>query len=242
MNNSSIALIPARGGSKRLPKKNIRILGDKPLIWYSIFAAKSAGIKDIIVSTDCPQTAEIAVDCGAMVPCLRPSQLATDEATDAMVITHFLLEMLPDSIEDLSYLVFLRPTIPFRKPIDIERGIEICRLGKQVDVARSISRAPYPPYWIKKLSDDGFLEPFCSGVTDFQYLRSQDLPETVFADGNVDVFNISSWLDKPCLENKSVKGFMSSQPELFVDIDDGTDWLYAEFLLSHIGEVADSAN
>ncbi len=120
-----LAVIPARGGSKRLPRKNIRPLGGIPLIFWSINAAKGISeICDILVSTDDPEIAEVTKNTGALVPWLRPRELATDTAQSVDVCLH-ALEWYEKEKGKVDGLMLLQPTSPFRTRGSILRGIEL---------------------------------------------------------------------------------------------------------------------
>jgi CMP-N-acetylneuraminic acid synthetase len=124
-----LALITARGGSKRLPGKNIKLLGSKPLILWSIDVAKNnLDICDILVSTDNPAIAEISREAGAKVPWLRPSELATDNASSVDVALH-ALDWYEASKGSVDGILLLQPTSPFRTPETVPRGIELFRIN-----------------------------------------------------------------------------------------------------------------
>ena len=120
-----LALIPARGGSKRLPKKNILPLGGKPLISWTIDAVKDTPeIVDILVSTDSCEIASVARAAGALVPWLRPDVLSTDTATSMDVCLH-ALDWYEEKYGDVDGLLLLQPTSPFRDKNTITKGIEL---------------------------------------------------------------------------------------------------------------------
>ena len=154
-----IALIPARGGSKRLPGKNIKLLGGMPLIAWTIKAALgSKSCVDVLVSTDNQEIADISIACGALVPWLRPPELATDTASSIDVATHALdaYERFYGAVDGL---MLLQPTSPFRSVETIKRGIALFEesYGKRPIV--SVSPALSHPAWCFKQTGDG-MEPF----------------------------------------------------------------------------------
>src|SRR3989338_8383279 len=146
-NKNIIALIPARGGSKSIPKKNIIDVGDFPLIAYSIAAAKmSKHISRIIVSTDSPEIAEVAKRYGAEVPFMRPAEYATDTAIDLDVVKHALGWLQEHENYEPEYVVFLRPTTPLRDPTMIDKAIESILSHSEATSLRSgheIRESPY---------------------------------------------------------------------------------------------------
>jgi CMP-N,N'-diacetyllegionaminic acid synthase len=139
-----LVLIPARGGSKRLPDKNIRLLGGSPLIVWSINVAKNIPeICDTLVSTDSHEIAEIARNAGATVPWLRPSEMATDSASTTDVCLH-ALEWYENKHGKVDGLLLLQPTSPFRSRDTILRGIELFRLHKHCSVIGVCAAESHP--------------------------------------------------------------------------------------------------
>ena len=145
-----LALIPARGGSKRLPGKNIRILGSKPLIVWSIDVAKNIPeICDILVSTDDAVIASICKDAGALVPWLRPAELATDTSSSVDVAQH-ALDWYEKQKGTVDGILLLQPTSPFRTKESIHKGIEIFKEhGRKPVLAVSSTHAH--PMWTLKM-------------------------------------------------------------------------------------------
>ncbi len=132
----TIAIIPARGGSKGLPGKNIQDLGGKPLIAHSIEAAKESGVIDrIVVSTDSEEIAEVARSVGAEVPFLRPSEMAQDQTTMEATLQQALLQFEEVSGEQFDIAVFLTPTDIFRKPEWISEAVNILKERPDVESA-----------------------------------------------------------------------------------------------------------
>jgi CMP-N-acetylneuraminic acid synthetase len=156
-NDKTIALIPARGGSKGVPKKNIYNLGGFPLIAYSIIAAKLAkGVDRVIVSTDSSEIAEISKKFGAEVPFLRPAELATDKAIDKDYIKHALRWLADNEGSYPQYLVNLRPTTPLRDPQHIDDAITLIKSKKEATSLRSGHEIKESPYKLFGLSDGFF--------------------------------------------------------------------------------------
>ena len=128
-----LAVIPARGGSKGVPQKNIRLLAGKPLIGYTIDAARdSKELTNWIVSTDDEAIAEVARECGAEVPFIRPELLATDSAKAIPVIQHALKEMEERDGIQYDAVMMLQPTTPFRTAEDIDEAIRILRATERI--------------------------------------------------------------------------------------------------------------
>ena len=144
---SILAIIPARRGSKRLPGKNIKILGDKPLIAWTIEAAKNSQYIDhIIVSTDSDKIAKVAKNWGVAVPFERPSYLSTDEASSEDVIVHTLNWIEENEGILFDYFILLQPTSPLRQTKDIDQALELME-KKNASSVVSVVKAVRPIEW-----------------------------------------------------------------------------------------------
>lgn len=154
-----LALIPARGGSKGLPGKNIRPLAGKPLIAWSIEAALGCpSIDKIVVSSDCPEIGKIAKSCGAEVPFIRPAELATDTAKGIDATLH-ALDWLKDNGEQFELLLILQPTSPLRTTQDIETSL--ARYAqKNAKAIVSVCQVDHHPWWSNTLPTDGNMAQF----------------------------------------------------------------------------------
>ena len=139
--NNILAIIPARKDSKGVLNKNIKLLGKHPLIAYSIAAAKLAGIRNVIVSTDSSKYRKIAEKYGAKVPFLRPSNISKDYSTDYQFVIHFLKWMKKNKINFPKYLIHLRPTTPIRDPKIIKKAIKFIKSKKESTSLRSAHRS-----------------------------------------------------------------------------------------------------
>lgn len=179
------ALIPARGGSKGVPEKNIKALKDHPLLSYSIAACKlSKNIDQIIVSTDDEKIAKIAEYYGAKVPGLRPKHLADDTSTDWDVVNHFFDN---NNIEEV---IYFRPTTPLREPSFIDKCIEIYFDNKNdASGFRSMHEIPEPPYKMFMI-ENGYCKGFFSdfnGIKDYTNLPRQTFPKAYQPNGYIDI-------------------------------------------------------
>jgi CMP-N-acetylneuraminic acid synthetase len=167
-------LIPARGGSKGIPKKNIAPVGGRPLIAWSIEAGQCARHGGrIVVSTDSEEIAAVARVCGAEVPFLRPAELARDEVPSLDSVLHALQWLESHEQYRPDYLVLLQPTSPLREAGDIDAAIELA-LARKADAVVSVSPVPCHPYWTKTIGQDGRLEDFMRLPTPVS--RRQELP------------------------------------------------------------------
>ena len=179
------ALIPARGGSKGVPRKNIRIIGNHPLIAYSIVACKmSKKIDRVFVSTDDPEIATAAEEYGAIVPFIRPPEYAGDSSGDREVIRHFFENI---EVDDVAYM---RPTTPMRDPEKIDEYIDFFYSNKdKMSGLRSMQELAEPPYKMLKIEQGyctGFFKHF-QGIKDYTNLPRQMFPKAYLPNGYIDI-------------------------------------------------------
>jgi CMP-N,N'-diacetyllegionaminic acid synthase len=174
-----LALIPARGGSKGVPRKNIREVGGKPLIAWSIEAAKASRYIDhLILSSDDQSIIDVAKKWGCDVPFVRPKDLATDEADSMQVVRH-AIAALPKHYD---YLVLLQPTSPMRRTEDIDGAIECCVNGEAVTCV-SVCEPDKSPYWMLKVDGNGMAQTLFPA--DQIPHRRQDAPPVAAVNGAV---------------------------------------------------------
>jgi pseudaminic acid cytidylyltransferase len=174
MNNKVIAIIPARGGSKRIPNKNTKSFAGQPIISYSIKAAQDCDLFDrIIVSTDSEEIAEVAKTWGAEVPFIRPSELADDFTGTVAVLLH-ALNWLGEHDFAIDYFCCIYATAPFIKPKDIMEGFNLLK-KRNATTAFSVTTFPYPIFRALKIDDDNRVEMFWP---EHENSRSNDLPES----------------------------------------------------------------
>lgn len=225
--DKTLFLIPARGGSKGIPRKNIKILDKKPLICHSIDIAKSF-VEDafICVSTDDLEIKNVCENYGLNVPFLRPDYLATDTAGSDEMIMH-ALEFYQKQNINLEKIVLLQPTSPFRKVKDIENAMDL--YNNQIDMVISVKETEVNPYYLLcNENKEGFLEKF---VKDIDIIRRQDAPKVYQYNGVVYIINIKSFLKHKKLSafQQVIKYEMDNLSS--VDLDTLLDWAYAEFLI-----------
>lgn len=217
-----LAIIPARGGSKRLPGKNIKFLNGKPLIAYTIEAAlQSKYITKVVVSTDCDEIAKIAVEYGAIVPELRPGYLATDEASsnDLILYTLDLLEKKFD--EKFNECILLQPTSPLRTAIHIDEAIELYK-QKKADAVISFTKEFHPLKWNKYLNKDGGL----------QEISCLDNRPSYFPNGSIYVLSRDVVLSGNYYTRNSYAYLMDRKYSS--DIDTQDDWDFISFILKGV--------
>ena len=224
-----LALIPARGGSKGLKDKNIRQLNNKPLLAYTIEAAKESEIFDrIIVSTDSEKIAAVALKYGAEVPFMRPKELATDTAS-SMDVLIYTIELLQESNDKYDYVALLQPTSPLRTSQDIVGAVNLL-IEKNANSVVSVCRVEHSPLWSNTLPEDLSLKDFIR--PEIRNLRRQDLPIFYRLNGAIYIVKVSYILEsKDFFGQESYAYIMPVNRS--VDIDTELDLVLAEVLLQH---------
>lgn len=225
-----LCIVPARGNSKRLPEKNIKNLAKKPLIAWSIDFAVDSGVFDcVLVSTDNPRIAEIAVGCGATVPWLRPDHLATDEATTMSVVKH-ALDWYAKERGYPRAIVVLQPTSPFRSLSALNDMLALYEdSDAKVLSVVSVGSIDYHPAWTFYETGDGWKP--CMDWNWFS-ARSQDLPRVAALDGSIYILSPDLVQAEQSMVGKWTIPYLNSS-ELFFDIDTLADFEAAErYILS----------
>jgi len=173
-------VIPARGGSKSIPQKNIKLLNGKPLIEYSIkYSLACPLVNHTIVSTDSPEIAEIAKACGAEVPFLRPSEFSGDLVPDYPVLAHALKELEEATNKRIDLIVLLRPTSPLRPVKLIEKGIQLMINFPNASSVRSVTKSTEHPYRQWKLDGDHMIG-YANEINEAYNIPRQKLPSVYF--------------------------------------------------------------
>lgn len=225
-NNYYLAIIPARGGSKRIPRKNLVLLGEKPLIAYSIEAAKkSKKISKIIVSTEDEEIAEYSRKLGLEVPFLRPKELAQDTSTQNEVILHTLNEVESQNVK-IDAVVLLQPTSPFRTETHIDESIKLFEVTG-ADTVTSVRKSKEHPFYTWTLKNDE-LVPFF--LFKQQYTIRQELPPAFIENGAVYVISRNVLNEGKIYGKKIVPYIMDEQSS--IDIDTHDDLLHAESIIN----------
>lgn len=228
-----LAIIQARGGSKTIPRKNLRLLADHPLVAYSIASGLAAEkITRLIISTDDEEIASVCNAYGAEVPFLRPSELAEDTSPDLPLFQHALdwLGKHENYYPDL--VVQLRPTSPLR-PLDlVDQAIATLIASPQADCVRGVTIPNQNPYKMWQPGEDGFLKPLLSSEFKEPYnMPRQHLPTVYWQTGHIDVIRYETIVKGRSLTGDRVLPIMID-PLYWVDIDTEADWTYAEWLIN----------
>jgi N-acylneuraminate cytidylyltransferase/CMP-N,N'-diacetyllegionaminic acid synthase len=223
-----IAIIPARGGSKGLPGKNIKLLNGKPLISYTIEEALSSKfIKRVIVSTDDPKIAEVAMSFGAEVPFMRPAELASDNSKAIDTYIYTVEKLMIDTGKPINDFVVLLPTAPLRTSGDIDKAIEIY-ISKNAETVISVVEAVHPPTWYKKITDEGKLMDLFENVDNS--LNRQESKKTYLPNGSIYIFDYKSLKKNNSYYNELTFPYVMDW-EKSIDIDTIIDFKLAEILI-----------
>ena len=232
-----LAIIPARGGSKSIPRKNIRNFAGYPLITYSIAAEKAAkNVTRLLVSTDDEEIASIAKDYGAEIPFLRPTELSKDDTPDLPVFQHALAWLEENEGYHPDILVQLRPTSPLRRTIHIDHAVQRLLEHPEADSVRTVCVPFQNPYKMWRIGEDGFLHTLLTFDMPEPYnLPRQALPDVYWQTGYVD----AAWTDtiqgKNSMTGDNILPLIIGAEE-WIDIDSPDDWRRAERLLED-GEI-----
>lgn len=222
-----LALVPARGGSKGIPRKNVRPLAGRPLIAYTLDAAReSRAVTRVVVSTDDEEIADVATREGADVPFIRPAEIGQDTTPMLAVIRHALMWLETKEAYRPDAAVILQPTSPLRRGRHIDESVAL--LSDPVDAVISVMPVPshFSPPWQFELAE-GRLRLFGGGDPGAIITRRQDLPQTFVRNGAVYVVNLPSFLATGSLYGRHCAGYVMS-PDESVNIDGPADWDAAE--------------
>ncbi len=226
---ATLGIIPARGGSKGIPRKNIKELGGKPLIAHTIQASLESGALDrVIVSTDDEEIAAVARQCGASVPFLRPQELATDTTPTLPVLVHAVEWLKEHEGFSPDITVILQPTTPLRQPRHIQESVDLLRTSR-ADSVVSMSSVPghYNPHWQFKVDAENRIAIFTGESLSDIVKRRQDLPLTYTRNGAIYAFKTNLlFQDPPTFYGDDVRAYIMEEC-YSVNIDSEEDLLLA---------------
>ena len=226
-----LALIPARGGSKRLPGKNIKPLGGLPLIVWTIRAARTSScFVDVLVSTDDQEIADISLVYGASVPWLRPPELASDTAHGVDVALH-ALDAYEMSHGPVDGLLLLQPTSPFRTAETIKSGVALFETNRGIRPVVGVSPAQSHPAWCFRTTADG-MEPFLGWDVLKKQKRSQDLEPAWILNGAFYLISSDRLRKEKNFLPSDALPLLMDDPIVGIDIDTASDFEKCERSLS----------
>ena len=214
-----IALIPARGGSKSIPRKNIYPVAGKPLIAHSIRQAlESKYIARVIVSTDDEEIAEVSRKWGAEVPFMRPAEFSQNQSLDIEVFDHALRWLKKNEAYEPELVVHLRPTGPVRRVARIDQAIETILAQPEADALRSVQIAKQNPYKMWFI-ENGLLKPILQleGIAEPYNMPRQKLPKTYWQNGTLDITRAKTVLEKKSMMGEKIIAFEINDPAYDLD-------------------------
>jgi N-acylneuraminate cytidylyltransferase len=229
-----LAIIPARGGSKGVPRKNIKSLGGHPLIAYSIAAGlNSSQVNRVIVSTDDKEIAEIAKSYGAEVPFIRPADIAMDDTRDLPVFEHALDWLKKNENYQPDLIVQLRPTSPFRSLTMVDDAVSLLLDNPKATSVRGIVPSRQNPYKMWSIGEDGLMQPLIeSEFTEPFNMPRQELPPTYWQTGHIDVIRRETILGGSMSGEKVLAYHID--PVFSIDLDNQLDWEQAELSIKSL--------
>lgn len=231
----NIALIPARSGSKRLPGKNIKLLNNKPLIYYTIRVAQETKLfSEIIVSTDSQEIADIAISCGATAPLLRPTEYATDTSTDIEWISHAINLMVKTPRSEIGFVSILRPTSPLRTSGTIISAFNLLASNSWADSLRAMEITDKHPGKMWVLDKENKAHPYLdqsNEVTPTHNKPTQSLETIWVQNASLEIIKFESLITTNSISGNNVLGFEMPGVEGF-DINRPLDFEFLEFIVS----------
>ncbi len=227
-----LALIPARGGSKSIPRKNIRPFASHPLIAYSIAAGLAADtVTRVVVSTDDEEIATIARCYGAETPFLRPAEFSEDQTPDLPVFEHALRWLAENENYHPEIVVQLRPTSPLRRVWHIDQSVSRLLERPEADAVRTVCIPFQNPFKMWRIDPQGFMQPLLqTGYREPYNMPRQALPDVYWQTGYVDAVWTDTILDKGSMTGEHILPLIID-PSEWIDIDSPDDWRRAERLL-----------
>ena len=223
-----LGIIPARGGSKGIPRKNIAPLADKPMIAWTIeVALSSPSLSRVLVTTDDQQIRDLALALGSEAPFLRPAELANDDTPSIDVVLHVVEWLAAHENYRPDYLMLLQPTSPLRTVDDIEGAIRLAN-DRRCDSVVSVAEAVTHPYWMKRIASDGTLENFIA--IDTKFTRRQDLPPAFGLNGAIYLVRTNSLLAERTFYPGNTLPYVMPR-ERSLDIDSQWDLFLVDLVL-----------
>ncbi len=233
-----LAVIPARGGSKGIPHKNIRNFAGHPLIAYSISAGLQAKtVTRVILSTDDPQIAEVGRQCGAEVPFMRPEELAQDQTTDLPVFEHALRWLAENENYHPDVVLQLRPTSPVRPVSLVDEAVKLLLEHPEADSVRGVVPSGQNPHKMWRIdSETGRMKNLLDvpGIAEPYNAPRQILPAVYWQTGHIDAIRPRTILEQASMSGKVILPVLID-PRFTVDIDNLSDWQRAEWLVYYGG-------
>ena len=234
-----LGIVPARGGSKSIKKKNIAPLGGKPLVYYILNSMNTSRyITRTVVSTEDSEIAEVCRECGADVPFERPIELAQDDTPTTPVLEHAIQWLAENEDYHPDIVAQLRPTSPVRPPNCVDRAVQLLLDNPDADSVRGVVTSGQNPFKMWRIQPDGFMQPLGTelGIPNEPYNQPrQALPDVYWQTGYVDAAWADTLLVKNSMTGDTILPLVIEASE-WVDIDSQDDWHRAERMLES-GEI-----
>jgi CMP-N-acetylneuraminic acid synthetase len=223
-----IGLITARGGSKSIPRKNVKPLAGRPLVAWTIEAAlQSECLGRVIVSTDDEEIAQVSRACGAEVPFMRPQELARDDSPHIESVNHAIHWLAAHEDTHPEYIMLLQPSSPLRTSEDIDAAVNLAKERNATGVV-SVCETRQHPYLSKQILEDGTIADFVSSNLD--YARRQDLPKAYALNGAIYLNRCKSLVRERTFQPKGTYAYVMP-PERSLDVDEAWDLYLADLVL-----------
>lgn len=229
----SLAVIVARGASKRLPRKNAKPLLGVPLVAWSIRAALASKVDRVVVTTEDEEIAVISRSYGADVPFMRPEELAADFARSDDILLHALDATEADDGKSYDVVVYIQPTTPFLLPRDIDSAVDVVARGEAA-CCFTAREATEPPWWMFTEDEKGQARPFIQGRIEGDREHSQKLKKVYFPSGAVWALDCKAFREQHRIYCEPLRMVMMEY-ERSIDIDDEVDWIVGEALGQSFG-------
>jgi CMP-N-acetylneuraminic acid synthetase len=225
-----VAFILARGGSRRIPLKNIKTIGNKPLIYYPIVLAKqNKDIDRVIVSTDHPEIKKIALELGAEVPFQRPADISEDVASE-LVTEHALRYLIDIENYKPDIIITLTPATPFTQQTDLKKGIELLIQHPEWDAVTTVRKATEFPHWMIDMAADNSCKTILGNSLDGEFNVSQNLKQFYYPMGAFFINRTERFLKNPSLYGNAW-GAVELSSEKHIDIDTPEEFELAKKML-----------
>jgi len=228
----TLAIIPAREGSKGIPDKNVKPLLNRPLVWWTISEAQKAAVDRVIVSTDSERYRSILEQYGAdLFPFIRPEKLAKDKTPSSDVIIHALDWMEKNEGTKYDTVVLLEPTSPMRTAEQINEGLERLRNAPKAKALVSVTEQPnYNPLIAFETTKDGLIVPFGGGQEFPDHPRRQALRPAYFMSGDLYISNVQTYRQKRCFDHDKTIAYILPKYHAY-EVDDPADLVVIEALM-----------
>jgi CMP-N-acetylneuraminic acid synthetase len=228
-----VAVIHARGGSVRVPRKNLRLLSGRPLVAWAIKAAIGSGVDRVIVSTDHEEIAKVALQAGAEVPFMRPPEISADVASE-LVTQHAIRFHETERREEVEFAVTIQPTTPFLSADIIDAAIAMLRSESELDSVFTAGPISQRPEWMFRRNEHGHAKKFLAGTIQGDYGVSQSLPKLWHPNGGAYITRRKTLFDDGLLIGPN-PGIVSMSDLASVDIDEEIDFIIAEAVANYAG-------